>query len=432
MPLTEIQPGRVGNLTEVQTQKLKDMWIHVLKALNHGPPGLEKVNTLASIKSTDSSEKKGWFGRKKGEDLKHTHTDANAFKKALQGVTAQELRDGLLYMTRADNIDNLLLRFLRARKWDVTKALEMMGKAIHWRIKDFHVEKVLAEGEEHAVKTGDDGLILQYKLPKASVYGVDKLGRPIVHVHVRVHDPKAQSEKSIELYTVQVIETTRLMLNDPVDTANVIFDLTGFTLGNMDYAAVKFILHCFEAFYPESLGFILIHKAPWIFGTVWNVIKGWIDPVVAAKISFTKSEKDLLDAIEGKYVPKDLGGTREYEYKYIPVQEGENAAMEDTATRDKLVAERVQLLEDLGDLTAKWVQTSYADGKEVDVQRQQIINRISQQYWVLDPYVRARTIYDRDGTLEQFQPALANANAARNGAVNGNGIANGNGLVNGH
>lgn len=32
-----------------------------------------------------------------------------------------------------------------------------------------------------------------------------------------------------------------------------------------DYTPVKFIIKCFEANYPESLGAVLIHQAPWIF-----------------------------------------------------------------------------------------------------------------------------------------------------------------------
>ncbi len=32
-----------------------------------------------------------------------------------------------------------------------------------------------------------------------------------------------------------------------------------------DYAPVKFMIKVFEANYPESLGVILVHKAPWIF-----------------------------------------------------------------------------------------------------------------------------------------------------------------------
>jgi hypothetical protein len=32
-----------------------------------------------------------------------------------------------------------------------------------------------------------------------------------------------------------------------------------------DYAPVKFMIKCFEANYPESLGVVLVHKAPWVF-----------------------------------------------------------------------------------------------------------------------------------------------------------------------
>lgn len=33
----------------------------------------------------------------------------------------------------------------------------------------------------------------------------------------------------------------------------------------MDYVPVKFMIMCFEANYPESLGVIIIHNAPWVF-----------------------------------------------------------------------------------------------------------------------------------------------------------------------
>lgn len=32
-----------------------------------------------------------------------------------------------------------------------------------------------------------------------------------------------------------------------------------------EYPPVKFILKCFEANYPECLGVLLIHNAPWVF-----------------------------------------------------------------------------------------------------------------------------------------------------------------------
>jgi hypothetical protein len=45
----------------------------------------------------------------------------------------------------------------------------------------------------------------------------------------------------------------------------IIFDMTNFSMANMDYTPVKFMIKCFEANYPESLGAVLVHNAPWIF-----------------------------------------------------------------------------------------------------------------------------------------------------------------------
>jgi hypothetical protein len=44
-------------------------------------------------------------------------------------------------------------------------------------------------------------------------------------------------------------------------------------MANMDYTPVKFMIKCFEANYPESLGAVLVHNAPWIFqGTEINCL----------------------------------------------------------------------------------------------------------------------------------------------------------------
>ncbi len=45
----------------------------------------------------------------------------------------------------------------------------------------------------------------------------------------------------------------------------IVFDMTGFSMANMDYTPVKFMIKCFEANYPECLGAVLVHKAPWVF-----------------------------------------------------------------------------------------------------------------------------------------------------------------------
>ncbi|KAM9887120.1 hypothetical protein OXX79_013846, partial [Metschnikowia pulcherrima] len=94
------------------------------------------------------------------------------------------------------------------------------------------------------------------------------------------------------------------------------FDLSGFSMKNADNAPVKFLTSIFEAHYPESLGIVIVHNAPWIFSTVWNIIKNWLDPVVASKIHFTKSYEDLQKFIEPKYIPEYLGGNDVKELTY--------------------------------------------------------------------------------------------------------------------
>ena len=79
-------------------------------------------------------------------------------------------------------------------------------------------------------------------------------------------------------------------------------------MANMDYTPVKFMIKVFEANYPESLGAVLVHQAPWVFQGIWSVIKGWLDPVVASKVRFTKNAQDLSQFIDAKHIPKDLGG----------------------------------------------------------------------------------------------------------------------------
>jgi len=59
----------------------------------------------------------------------------------------------------------------------------------------------------------------QLRIGKSFLHGWDKQGRPICYVRVRLHKAGEDSEDSLERYTVYIMETARLMLNNHVDTA---------------------------------------------------------------------------------------------------------------------------------------------------------------------------------------------------------------------
>jgi hypothetical protein len=155
------------------------------------------------------------------------------------------------------------------------------------------------------------------------------------------------------------------------------------------------MIKCFEANYPESLGVVLIHRAPWIFQGIWKVIRGWLDPVVAQKVNFTSNKAELSEFIDPFQQMKELGGDEPFEYSYIEPVTGENDKMKDVTARDKIQSERDQLVSDYEASTLAWVD---GDSKAKD-KRKSIAGSLATNYWRLDPYIRARSLYDRLGII---------------------------------
>ncbi|KAL3479478.1 hypothetical protein BJX99DRAFT_244857 [Aspergillus californicus] len=424
---TEAAPGTVGNLTPEQEAKLQEFWVLLFKVCGVQMDGIEETEqrppSPAQEKKQQPKRRFGFFGG--GSSQPDDSANANStsdvssnianltitdgddkfgtskeFQKALTEIKPEEIRTAFWNMVKQDNPDSLLLRFLRARKWDVKKALMMLISTLRWRLLEAKVDDdVMINGEHLALeqikngtpaeKTKAEEFIKQFRMGKSFLHGVDKTGRPICLVRVRLHRSADQSTETLERYTVFTIESARMMLAPPVETA--------------DYHPVKFMIKCFEANYPESLGVVLIHKAPWIFSSVWSIIKGWLDPVVAQKIHFTKNDKDLEQFIPRSRLIKELEGDEDWEYKYVEPKEGENTSIKDTAKRDEFLAERQQLAKEVQDSTIAWIIAARKKddkAKEVTEKRKDLLSRLSAQYWQMDPYVRCTTLYDRLNVIQ--------------------------------
>jgi len=250
-------PGRVGNLTPEQDEKLKEFWVATLQVfgvLDKEPNGNADAAATAraradtagskktkkkrfsilrrsnhdddadSVTSTDSGSKTPTGG----EDDKYGQT--KEFHDALANLSPESLRATFWSMVKHDHPDALLLRFLRARKWDVEKALVMMISTMRWRATDVHVDDdIMKNGELASLEAanGDDPVkrklgedfLAQMRLGKSFLHGLDKGGRPMCFVRVRLHKQGEQSEESLERYTVFTIETARMILAPPADTA---------------------------------------------------------------------------------------------------------------------------------------------------------------------------------------------------------------------
>ncbi|PHH74667.1 hypothetical protein CDD82_4830 [Ophiocordyceps australis] len=437
MTLQKIPPGHVGNLTPEQEDKLRKLWTATFKVCGvadpapngsavSNAPAQQPAEELESpqkrrfslfrwktneSQSSNHSSTAGDSAKDVGDD-NDKHGQLKQYQKTLASQTPESIRETIWAMVKHDHPDALMLRFLRARKWDVEKALVMLVSATNWRHTEMHVDSaIMNPGEAGAVRDEKDGtpeekklagdFMAQSRMGKSFIHGTDKQGRPICVVRVRLHKPGAQSAESLEKYTVFIIETARLVLEPPADTATIIFDMTGFSLANMDYHPVKFMIQCFEANYPECLGTVLVHNAPWVFQGIWRIIRGWLDPVVAAKVHFTNYRAGLEEFIAPSQIIKELEGDEDWEYKYVEPIEGENDAMKDTETRDRLLKTRSELYNQFEEATRAWIRSpESSEGKQAQKKRQEIATNLKKGYWDLDPYMRSRSLYDRQGYLK--------------------------------
>lgn len=317
------------------------------------------------------------------------------------------LHQAIVNGIRNDSPDNILLRYCRARKFKLVHALEMAANLMEWRCLHHNVDKYITDGDAYYYFNKEKPeLIGAYQKEKVYLRGHDHTGGTIAVVRVKKHFGHDCPEADFEIFICQIIESARLSLKDYQmgnDGANILFDMSGFSLKNADLSAVKFLAKQFEANYPESLTSIWIHKAPWIFNAVWKMIKGWLDPVVASKIHFTKNVQDLEKFIDKKNIPLDLGGLDDYELTYItPTKENSDKKPKD-ATYEKLVAEREQITLTFLETTIAWItaKSTEESTKLLDA-KIQLGAESGLNYLALDPYVRSRGLFDRNGCIGTF------------------------------
>jgi CRAL/TRIO domain len=76
---------------------------------------------------------------------------------------------------------------------------------------------------------------------------------------------------------------------------------------------LQVFLEIFQSCYPERLGAAYIINQPWIFSTLWRMIKPLLDPGTVSKIVFCKSVDEVYEENGGtlfrENFPTDLNGT---------------------------------------------------------------------------------------------------------------------------
>jgi hypothetical protein len=293
-----------------------------------------------------------------------------------------------------DNPDTLLLRWLRACKWDVNAAVQQTIDALTWR----HEWGVYALGAKGESELYDD----EIRTGKVYFMGRDRVGRPITYVFLKDHIKGQFPTDTTEKLIVLGVETGRKLVKAPIEMITLVVDVAGFGLRNADYHYAKLCIHLLGHYYPESIGLVLIVNASWLFNSCWNIIRPWSNPALQERIHFLKSDAELAEFIEPSALPKRLNGSHP-DYEYIPpTTEDENMLVafraDDQGNKNAQEFHREASRNYLS-LTSQWARGD--ESQHLLAKRTQAAKQLRDAFEKRIPYISTRTHYHRTGDIDE-------------------------------
>lgn len=236
-----------------------------------------------------------------------------------QRIILKQFRETVQDILQPRHDDYFLLRWLRARDFDIRKAEKMILESFRFR-KKLNIDELVT-----------DKYVMPevYKNYNVSIpLGLDKEGCMVRLIMFGICDFKGftYSLHLTELLRVvsHILETDQKALAENCEKTGshearcvYIADFRDFNLRQFyDKHVIHVVIQTLGMYqdnYPETLKVAFITNVPSYFNWIWNIFKPFLHPVTLSKIKIFKADdiswqRELLDMVDPKIIPAFLGG----------------------------------------------------------------------------------------------------------------------------
>ncbi|XP_075669581.1 phosphatidylinositol/phosphatidylcholine transfer protein SFH13 isoform X2 [Castanea sativa] len=279
---------------------------------------LRKKAISASNKFTHSLKKRG----KKKIDHRVPPVPIEDVRDAKEESAVCELRQKLidrdLLPPRHDDY-HTLLRFLKARDFNIEKTILMWEEMLNWR-KEYGTDTILEDFEFEELEE-----VLQY-YPQG-YHGVDREGRPVYIERLgKAHPSRLMRITTIDRYLKYHVQEFERALQEKfpacsiaakrrICTTTTILDVQGLGIKNFTRTAASLLAAMSKIdnnYYPETLQrMYIVNAGPGFKKMLWPAAQKFLDAKTIGKIQVLepKSLSKLLEVIDSSQLPDFLGGS---------------------------------------------------------------------------------------------------------------------------
>lgn len=222
-----------------------------------------------------------------------------------------------------------LLRYLRARNWDVPKAIKMLTETLVWRRE---VGITHGEEDDHPLKPED--IAVENETGKEILLGYDYENRPLFYLKNGRQNTESSFRQVQQM--LFMMESATTITPQGVEKMCVLVDFKSYKEPGIisdkapPLSIAKMCLHIMQNHYPERMGKCILINIPWFIWAFLKMMYNFLDPATKEKVIF---DEPFTNHIDPTQLEATYNGKLDFHYKHDVYWPDMNAKVEAARSR---------------------------------------------------------------------------------------------------